>query len=282
MNDRFVSNNEFLEYAKKDQFETCKKLLEDGFYQHRLVNGQPLVFIVFKMGRFSIAELLMDFGASFIEISNLDMTKLLKSLLSRCKFRIFRRVLQSAYSEGFFFFNESCLTPILYDAYVKRSSAIVSELIKIGARLEIPWEYNMTTPLMWCHFDPAILNLLLSSGISVNAVSSEGDTALSCSVTRGDAYTAVRLLEKGANPNHKPKNLDCILSIACRNYSRGTSSFFLCEMLIKYGADTNGVVWFSSSHGDNEKKGMTPLQVAVQEKNVELEKFLKAKGAVGE
>lgn len=262
---------EFIHYAETNQNNSCQKLLENGFNDIRSVDGIPLILEIFKKGNLEVVEMLVDLDTAFHDFSDFAMTKFLADLLKLKCTGLVKKVLKSANRKNFFLFKEGILTPILFLSSKNRCIEIYIELKKIGARFYIPWNYNNSTPLMWCKTQQEV-EFFLKEGVSINTESFDGQTALSCAILRRNEPVAMKLLTRGADPNIKPDFYDCILSIACRN-----CSFLLCSMLVSHGAYVDGRVKNASvSKGG---KGMTPLEVATEIGEKKLFDFLKEKGA---
>ena len=106
--------------------------------------------------------------------------------------------------------------------------------------------------------------MLLNNGANINALSSQGNTALMQAVNRNNVDTANELLDNGLNPNHynNVHSTPLIAAINKRNIN-------MVKLLIEYGADVNMFT----------KKSQSPLMVAVTNADLNIFKLLIEKGA---
>jgi hypothetical protein len=94
--------------------------------------------------------------------------------------------------------------PLLFEAILRRSGALVTLLLDHGVDLEAPWCLCMGTPLMWAAFlgDRAMVELLLERGAKPDAFY-DGDTPVSVAESRGhhELGELLRRRALGARPS---------------------------------------------------------------------------------
>jgi ankyrin repeat protein len=147
-------------------------------------------------------------------------------------------------------------TPLIVACSLEGTDEIIELLISEGADINVKGSYDGRTPLMCAAANSKkAVELLLAKGAEVNTIGVDGMTALIQSIfgiLSGSVTTEVcdLLLEKGADVN---------------------------SQLI--GADATGWTALMFASSNEAKDGTTALSLAIKEKNEEIIKMLKSKGA---
>jgi ankyrin repeat protein len=165
-------------------------------------------------------------------------------------------------------------TPLIVACSIEGTYEIVELLISKGADVNIIGSYDGRTALIWAaENSKKTVELLLEKGAKVDVKGVDGMTAFIQSIfgiLSGSVTTEVcdLLIEKGANVNDQLTGPDATgwtaLMFACSN-----GKLELVKYLISKGADVNL----------KAKDGTSALSLAIKEKNDEIIKILKAKGA---
>jgi len=185
----------------------------------------------------------------------------------------------------------------------------INELLATGADINVRQETMGTTPLIVaCSMEGTyeIVELLLSKGADVNIVGSfDGRTALMWAAANSKK-TVELLLEKGAKVEVKGVDgMTAFIQSIFGNLS-GSVTTEVCDLLVEKGANVNDQLYgpdatgwtalmFACSNGRLDlvkyllsksadvnleaKDGTSALSLAINEKNDEIIKILKAKGA---
>ena len=165
-------------------------------------------------------------------------------------------------------------TPLIVACSLEGTYEIVELLISKGADINIIGSYDGRTALMWAAANSKkTVELLLAKGAKVDVKGVDGMTAFIQSIfgiLSGSVTTEVcdLLIGKGANVNNQLTGPDATgwtaLMFACSN-----GKLDLVEYLISKGANVNL----------KAKDGTSALSLAIKEKNDEIIKILKDKGA---
>lgn len=200
--------------------------------------------------------------------------------------------------------NQKTIHPtVVNELLCKMASAGIAEgaklLIEYGANIETACRPSETTPLMeaalWGKTDT--VHLLLNAGAKVNAMHSDGKTALTRALDFERLGAAELLLQHGANPNVKTFVGRTPLKSAVIFRKQG-----VINLLLRYGADPDIAddskitpLESAISNGQNDliklllqhkadpnrvdRDGYTPLSKVIRMKDVELAKLLLNAGA---
>jgi ankyrin repeat protein len=143
---------------------------------------------------------------------------------------------------------------------------VVALIDREPALLESSDNQYGSTPLHIAAHDgiAEIAEYLLSKGASVEAKDRDGATPLHLAALRGNADIAVKLLKAGANANAVADEGIRPLHLSAMN-----GHVAVVQVLLSAGADPNV----------RDIQGITPLVWAMDAKNAELERMLKARGA---
>lgn len=126
---------------------------------------------------------------------------------------------------------------------------------------QMPWSLQYAA----AHRQSNVISMLISMGVDVNALGSEGNRALDIACLNGDAATTEVLLAHGANPNLRNKAGTTPLHDASL---RGKNE--VIELLLKHGANVNAT---------DSETGFTPLHYAASFNRLEAVKSLVQHGA---
>jgi ankyrin repeat protein len=165
-------------------------------------------------------------------------------------------------------------TPLIVACSLEGTDEIIELLISEGADINVKGSYDGRTPLMCAAANSKkAVELLLAKGAEVNTIGVDGMTALIQSIfgiLSGSVTTEVcdLLLEKGADVNSQLIGADATGWTALM-FASSNEKVDLVKYLILKGADINL----------KAKDGTTALSLAIKEKNEEIIKMLKGKGA---
>lgn len=169
--------------SSKGEVNEVIRLLDEGTHvDAREQEGETPLMYASTAGRTDVVKVLLDRGASINAVSNNGETALVRAI----------RV---------------------------RQHDMVALLLNRGADVEKSADAQGTTLMAASGADePKIIELLLTSGANVNAVDSEGYTALSYAVSRRASAAAVRLLlAAGADTSIRNIKSETALMIAKKN-----------------------------------------------------------------
>ena len=165
-------------------------------------------------------------------------------------------------------------TPLMVACSIEGTYEIVELLISKGADINVKGSYDGRTALIWAAANSKkTVELLLAKGAEVNIKGVDGMTAFINSIfgiLSGSVNTEVcdLLLAKGANVNDQLTGADATGWTALMFASNNGKSD-LVKYLISKGADVN----------HKAKDGTSALNWAIKDKNENIIKILKAKGA---
>ncbi len=164
--------------------------------------------------------------------------------------------------------------PAFHNSILRERKDIFELLIQSGVDVNAKdkWGY---TPLCYAvdKDDSDFVNLLIARGADVNAKHPGGETSLHYAATAGRTEAVKLLLEAGANINTKSDRgqtaLHAILDIRNSDYNRYRQSKDTIELLLSKGADVNL----------KDKNGRTPLHLAAESADGDIVELLLGKGA---
>ena len=165
-------------------------------------------------------------------------------------------------------------TPLIVACSLEGTYDIIELLISEGADVNIKETQGGRTPLMWASQNSKkAVELLLEKGAEVNVIGIDGMTAFIQSIfgiLSGSVTTEVcdLLLEKGADVNTQLAGQDAIGWTALM-FATSNEKLDLVKYLISKGANVNL----------KAKDGTSALSLAIINKNEEIIKILKTKGA---
>ena len=176
-------------------------------------------------------------------------------------------------------------TPLIWAAH-NGDSEIGRLLISAGANVKVTNRYGVTALVEAATIgDVAMMEVLLKAGADPNATYGAGETPLMLAARTGNVNAVKLLIDRGANVNGSDefKGYTPLMFAATENQPE------VARLLIEHGADVNahsrrfefGKLKEASGGALMERAegGMTPLQYAAREGNVETGRVLIAAGA---
>lgn len=146
----------------------------------------------------------------------------------------------------------------------------VKMLIGYGAEISSGDDKERTPLIYAATASRQMLNLLLLRGADINAKDQDGWTALHYAVLYENINNVKLLIQKGAEVNVATNDGEYPLHIATRNATR--ESYEIANLLMEYNAVRSGI-------NEQDKKGNTPLMLAIRKEDRSLVKSLLNNGA---
>lgn len=161
------------------------------------------------------------------------------------------------------------VTPIMTAARHGTLEA-VKMLIGYGAEISSGDDKERTPLIYAATASRQMLNLLLLRGADINAKDQDGWTALHYAVLYENINNVKLLIQKGAEVNVATSDGEYPLHIVTRNATR--ESYDIANLLMEYNAERAGI-------NKRDKKGNTPLMLAIRNEDRPLVKSLLDNGA---
>jgi ankyrin repeat protein len=223
---------EFIEAAKSGDYDTVKKLLDEGCNIEMIndIGFTPLIISIFSNdSNDEVTKLLIDKGAN-VNATDSDDNPVLEFAVGANKIDIFKLLISKGADVNYT--SKYTSSTALASACYAGLDEIAQLLIDNGAKVDVKDMHDFTALYQAVRREHlSTVKLLIKNGADVNTKDTHGHTALMMAVTTRSPKIMVSLIAAGADVNAKDDDGDTALSIAKANGPKQ-----LMDILIKAGA----------------------------------------------